>query len=84
MIACLDQAYAAVPPQAARLYRRLGLHPGSELDRGVVAAVADVAPVVTDPAGRLAVLVEANLLTAAGPDRHRFADAAHAHARGLA
>ncbi|WP_328916319.1 MULTISPECIES: AAA family ATPase [unclassified Streptomyces] len=82
MIACLDQAYAALPSDAARLYRRLGLHPGPEFGAGVVTAVASAEPAIGGPRERAAALVDASLLSAPGPDRYRFHDLIHQHALG--
>ncbi|WP_049578395.1 tetratricopeptide repeat protein, partial [Streptomyces sp. SBT349] len=81
MDACLDQVHAALPAEAKRLYRRLGLHPGPEFDAGVADAVAPTAPEVPDPARGLATLAEANLLTVVGPGRYKFHDLIHRHAR---
>ncbi|WP_407565835.1 tetratricopeptide repeat protein [Streptomyces sp. 184] len=77
----LDQVYTALPDDAARLYRRMGLHPGSEFDIGVVEAAAAVPPGIPGPADRLATLVHANLLGMERPGRYRFHDLIHEHAR---
>ncbi|MBA2807309.1 tetratricopeptide repeat protein [Streptomyces sp. KM273126] len=82
MNACLDQAYAALPQDAACLYRRLGLHPGPEFDVGVAEAVAAAEPPVADVADRLGTLTEANLLSMIRPGRYRFHDLIHQHAHG--
>lgn len=84
MIACLDQAYAALPSDAARLYRRLGLHPGPEFGAGVVTAVAAAEPAIGGPGERVAALVDASLLSAPGPGRYRFHDVIQHHAKGRA
>jgi tetratricopeptide (TPR) repeat protein len=80
MNACLDQAYSALPPTAARLYRRLGLHPGPEFAAAVARAVAAVEPEVADVSGALAALIDANLLSRPSPGRYRFHDLIHRHA----
>lgn len=77
----LDQVYTALPDGAARLYRRMGLHPGSEFDVCVAEAVATVPPEISAPADCLATLVHANLLGAHDPGRYRFHDLIHEHAR---
>ncbi|KAK1178055.1 tetratricopeptide repeat protein [Streptomyces sp. NBS 14/10] len=84
MNASLDHSYAALPEAAASLYRRLGLHPGTVLSKQVAQAVAATAPAVDDVDGCLAALVDANLLTAPDPERFRFHDVIHQHARGRA
>jgi tetratricopeptide (TPR) repeat protein len=81
MNASLDQVHAALPPQAASLYRRVGLHPGPEFDAGVAEAAAATHPQVTVPAEWLAMLAEANLLSEVRPGRYRFHDVIHQHAR---
>jgi hypothetical protein len=65
-------AYRALSPPAARLFRRLGLHPGVTLSTGLAGALVDL-----DPAGTarvLAELADAHLVLPAGPDRHWFHD----------
>lgn len=84
MTRCLDQAYTALPPGAALLYRRLGLHPGPEFDAGVAAAVARAEPYVPDVSGALAALADASLLGCPRPGRYRFHDLIHRHAAARA
>jgi tetratricopeptide (TPR) repeat protein len=97
MTASLDQAYAALPPDAARLYRRLGLHPGPEFAGAVAQAVAAARPPVAGALGTtggapgprgaapaLAALVDANLLSSPRPGRYRFHDLIQRHALGRA
>jgi tetratricopeptide (TPR) repeat protein len=65
-------AYRALSPPAARLFRRLGLHPGVTFSTGLAGALVDL-----DPAGTarvLAELADAHLVLPAGPDRHWFHD----------
>jgi len=74
----LDLSYRELPADVARLYRLLGLHPGSEFGMGVVAAAGDVSP---EDADRLvADLMEANLLSEVDIDRFRFHDLLRLHA----
>lgn len=80
----LDQVYTALPDDAARLYRRMGLHPGSEFDAGVPEAAAAVPPEIPAPVDQLATLVHASLLGTRHPGRYRFHDLIHEHARHLA
>jgi tetratricopeptide (TPR) repeat protein len=74
----LDLSYLELPADAARLYRLLGLHPGSEFGLGVVAAAGDVSP---EDADRLvADLLDASLLSEVDIDRFRFHDLLRLHA----
>ncbi|BBJ39956.1 NTPase [Streptomyces antimycoticus] len=84
MSASLDQSYAALPEAAARLYRRLSLHPGAVFGKHVAEAVAATPPAVDNTENCLAALVDANLLTAPDPERFRFHDVIHQHARDRA
>ncbi|MEU7148033.1 tetratricopeptide repeat protein [Streptomyces sp. NPDC045456] len=76
--AALDESYAVLTPEAARLYRRLALLPARELDARLAAVALDV------PLGEaerlLDVLVEANLVEDTGPDAYRFHDLVRLHA----
>ncbi|WP_181785791.1 tetratricopeptide repeat protein [Streptomyces phytophilus] len=76
----LDQVYTALPDDAARMYRRMGLHPGSEFDVGVAEAVAAAFPEISAPDQCLATLVQANLLGTNQPGRYHFHDLIHEHA----
>ncbi|NYI07813.1 tetratricopeptide repeat protein [Allostreptomyces psammosilenae] len=72
-------SYRALPPEAARLYRLLGLHPGPDFGVGVAAAAAELPP--AEAAGLLERLAGGHLVERAGPDRYRLPDAARADAR---
>ncbi|WP_421106388.1 ATP-binding protein [Streptomyces sp. NEAU-S77] len=74
--AALDLSYQGLPPEAARLYRRLGLHPGPEFG----SAVAGAALGGGDASGPLDLLYDANLLIDAGDERYRFHDLVRLHA----
>lgn len=76
--ATFDLSYRGLPPAAARLYRRLGLHPGADFDRDTAAALAGGSDGVDD---LLDVLLGANLLMDPAPDRFRFHDLLRLHAR---
>jgi DNA-binding SARP family transcriptional activator/tetratricopeptide (TPR) repeat protein len=70
--AALSWSYRALRPDAARLFRLLGLHPGTEIGTGTAAALAD-----TDmPRARrlLRKLAGAHLLEETGTDRYRLHD----------
>ncbi|WP_413801399.1 ATP-binding protein [Streptomyces iranensis] len=71
-------SFRALPPDAARLFRLLGLHPGPALGLGAVSALAGMS-------GRQArqlldVLVGAHLLEQTAPDRFEFHDLLRAYA----
>ncbi|MEO3764238.1 NB-ARC domain-containing protein [Streptomyces sp. B8F3] len=77
--ASLDLSYRGLPPRAARLYRLLGVHPGPEFS-GAAASAA-----LGDEAGEpLDELLDANLLTEVGEDRHRLHDLVRLHASDTA
>ena len=78
----LDLSYGALPAEAARLYRLMGLFPGTHFDSGVAAAIAAV------PRARakrlLGALADANLLDDATGSQYRFHDLTRLHAREMA
>jgi tetratricopeptide (TPR) repeat protein len=71
-------SYRALSPEAARLFRLLGLHPGPEFGLGAVAALAGVS--VRRARQLLDVLVGAHLLEQTAPDRFEFHDLLRAYA----
>ncbi|MEU7820178.1 BTAD domain-containing putative transcriptional regulator [Catellatospora sp. NPDC049133] len=75
-------AYRALPAPAARLFRLLGLHPGTTYTGHLAAAAADL----TLPAARrvLAELVSAHLVAEVAPDRYRYHDLLRLYARECA
>lgn len=75
----LDESYAVLIPEAARLYRRLALLPVSSLEARVAAVVCRIP--LTEAERLLDVLVEANLLEDIGPDSYRFHDLVRLHAQ---
>ncbi|WP_421107221.1 ATP-binding protein [Streptomyces sp. NEAU-S77] len=72
-------SYRALPAEAARLFRLLGLHPGAEFGTGAAAALGGGAG-----SGRvrhlLDVLAGAHLLEQTGADRYEFHDLLRAYA----
>ncbi|XVS61235.1 NB-ARC domain-containing protein [Actinosynnema sp. CA-299493] len=65
-----DLSYRELTPAAARLYRLLGLYPGTEFGVGLASAAADVPE---EEAERLLdELLDASLLIDRGPDAYRF------------
>lgn len=80
--AALDLSYRALPVDAARQYRLVGLFPGTTFDGRLAAAAADVP---TDAARQtLSVLINANLLDDAPGGRYRFHDLIRLHALAMA
>jgi tetratricopeptide (TPR) repeat protein/transcriptional regulator with XRE-family HTH domain len=80
--AALDLSYQHLSADQQRAYRRLGLHPGPDIDAYAAAALLDVALV---EAGRvLERLLEAHLLQELVPGRYRFHDLTRAHAANTA
>ncbi|MFJ6573413.1 ATP-binding protein [Streptomyces sp. NPDC091292] len=71
-------SYRALPADAARLFRLLGLHPGPDFSAH---AAAVIAAIPTGQARRqLDVLVGVHLLEQIGPDRYQFHDLLRAYA----
>jgi DNA-binding SARP family transcriptional activator/Tfp pilus assembly protein PilF len=76
--AALDLSYHDLTADQQRTYRRLGVHPGADIDTYAAAALLDADPPV---AGRmLEQLLEAHLLQEPAPGRYRFHDLTRAHA----
>ncbi len=77
--AVFSWSHRAVTPEAARLFRLLGLHPGAELS---VAAAASLAGIPTSQARTLLVqLQRTNLVNRCGVDRYRIHDLLRTYAR---
>jgi len=80
--AAFDLSYADLTGEQQRLFRRLGLHPGADID-GYAAAALDG----TEPAAarrNLEALYDQYLLTEPAPGRYRMHDLIREHARTLA
>jgi DNA-binding SARP family transcriptional activator/tetratricopeptide (TPR) repeat protein len=77
-----DMSYTSIDEIHRRLWRRLGLIPGPDLDAFAAAALLDVDRATA--AGLLEDLVDHNLLTAYTPGRYRLHDLLRAHAYTLA
>lgn len=71
-------SYRALPDQAARLFRLLGLHPGPEFALQAATALAGLA--VNRTRQLLDTLVGAHLLEQTAPDRYQFHDLLRAYA----
>ena len=80
--AAFNLSYQDLAPDQQRLFRRLGLHPGADIDPYAAAALDG-----TDLAaarGGLEVLYDQYLLTESAPARYRMHDLIREHARALA
>ncbi|MBB1159583.1 MULTISPECIES: tetratricopeptide repeat protein [Amycolatopsis] len=77
--ASFDLSADELAPDIALVYRLSGLHPGPDFGAEVAAAAVDRP--AADVEDALDALVDASLLTDAGPDRYRFHDLARVHAR---
>ncbi|MBP2325174.1 tetratricopeptide (TPR) repeat protein [Kibdelosporangium banguiense] len=75
-------SYRALPENAARMFRLLGLHPGPEF--GVTAAAALAGTTVPEARHQLDVLAGAHLLEQTTPDRYQFHDLLRAYATAQA
>ncbi|MFB8353745.1 ATP-binding protein [Streptomyces niveus] len=75
-------SYRALPSEAARLFRLLGLHPGPEFGIAVAAALAGLS--LRRTRQPLDVLAGAHLLVQTAPDRFEFHDLLRAYAAGEA
>lgn len=78
----LDVSYSALAPAIRRMYRLMGLFPGTYFESGVAAATAAVPR--TDASRMLEVLTDANLLDEAADGQYRFHDLTRLHAREMA
>ena len=79
--AAFDLSYADLAPDQQRLFRRLGLHPGTDIDPY---AAADLDGTGMDAARRgLEALYDQYLLTEPAPGRYRMHDLIREHARAL-
>ena len=80
--AAFDLSYADLPPDRQRLFRRLGLHPGADID-GYAAAALDGTGLAAARRG-LEALYDQYLLTEPAQGRYRMHDLIREHARALA
>jgi len=80
--AVFDLSYASLEVAHRRLWRLLGLVPGTDLEAYAAAALAEADPATT--VGLLEDLVDHNLLSAYAAGRYRLHDLLRAHARALA
>ena len=80
--AVFDLSYASLQAPHRRLWRRLGLVPGPDLDAHAAAALVEADP--ASATGLLESLVDHSLLGTYAPGRYRLHDLLRAHARTLA
>jgi len=80
--AAFDLSYAALTGDQQRLFRRLGLHPGPDID-SYAAAALDGSSLAAARRG-LEDLYDQHLLTEPAPGRYRLHDLIREHARALA
>ena len=80
--AAFDLSYQDLSDAQQRMFRRLGLHLGSDIDAWAAAALAGVGP--DDAQGLLQALCHQNLITEPTRGRYRFHDLIREHARALA
>ncbi|WP_432837825.1 AfsR/SARP family transcriptional regulator [Dactylosporangium sp. CA-092794] len=76
--AVISWSYTALSPQAARLFRSLALHPGTEISAAAAASLAAVP--IAQARRQLAELSGANLLTTLHDGRYGFHDLIRAYA----
>ncbi|MCK2245212.1 MULTISPECIES: tetratricopeptide repeat protein [unclassified Crossiella] len=74
-------SYRQLTEQQARLFRRLGLHPGPEISLHVAAAIAEVG--LAPARHLLGALTEVHLVQQVARDRYRFHDLLRAYAAEL-
>jgi tetratricopeptide (TPR) repeat protein len=78
----LDLSYQALEPEAARMYRTMGLYPGTRFDSSVAAAAMSI--LRAEARRLLGVLTDANMLDDVEGGRYRFHDLTRLHAREMA
>jgi tetratricopeptide (TPR) repeat protein/transcriptional regulator with XRE-family HTH domain len=80
--AAFDRSYAHLPHDLQRLFRRLGLHPGADIDPYAAAALGGAELAIARRG--LEALYDQYLLTELAPGRYRMHDLIREHARALA
>jgi tetratricopeptide (TPR) repeat protein/transcriptional regulator with XRE-family HTH domain len=80
--AAFDLSYADLDPGQQRLFRRLGLHPGADIDSYAAAALDGTS--LSQTQRGLEALYDQHLLTEPAPGRYRMHDLIREHARALA
>jgi tetratricopeptide (TPR) repeat protein/transcriptional regulator with XRE-family HTH domain len=77
-----ELSYRDLAPDLKRLFRRLGAHPGRDVERYAAAALDGIEP--AEAARRLDALYDDHLLDEPAPGRYRMHDLIRAYARSLA
>jgi tetratricopeptide (TPR) repeat protein/transcriptional regulator with XRE-family HTH domain len=77
-----ELSYRDLAPDLQRLFRRLGVHPGRDVERFAAAALDGIEP--AEAARRLDALYDDHLLDEPAPGRYRMHDLIRAYARTLA
>ncbi|WP_405180765.1 tetratricopeptide repeat protein [Nocardia sp. NBC_01377] len=80
--AAFDMSYRNLPPHRQRLFRRLGLHPGRDIDAYAVTALDDIT--LDSARSELDSLYTDNLIEETSPGRYRMHDLLREYARTLA
>jgi tetratricopeptide (TPR) repeat protein/transcriptional regulator with XRE-family HTH domain len=80
--AAFELSYRDLPPDLQRLFRRLGVHPGREIERCAAAALDGIEP--AEAGRRLDALYDHHLVDERAPGRYRMHDLVRAYARSLA
>lgn len=80
--AAFGMSYRALPAQRQRLFRRLGLHPGPDIEPYATAALAGMP--LTQARHELETLYNDHLIDSPAPGRYRLHDLLRAYARALA
>ena len=80
--AAFDRSYQDLTSDEQRMFRRLGLHPGTDLDAYAASALAGISPAAARR--QLESLYDHYLLTEPARGRYRFHDLIREHARALA
>jgi tetratricopeptide (TPR) repeat protein/transcriptional regulator with XRE-family HTH domain len=80
--AAFDLSYRDLTAAQRRLFRRLGLHPGADVDGYAAAVMAGTSPAAASRT--LRALYDQHLITEPVPGRYRMHDLLRAHARTLA
>lgn len=78
--AALDLSYERLPPERQRLFRRLSLHPGADLDAYAAAALDDIDP--AEAIRHLEALHDEHLVMETAPGRYRMHDLVREYAAG--
>jgi hypothetical protein len=76
--AVFSWSYQALPPESARAFRRLGLHPGPDISVPAAAALIDAA--IPETRQLLKTLTSGHLLEEIGRDRYQFHDLVRVYA----